>query len=108
MAAVGASGQGTWYLVHVEVLQQAIDTRHELRSGEEGVQGSFAVGEQLLGGQLALQAQLINKYLARLECLFAHLLALDVPGKLLAIARGYLLADHRVEALGVQQQAVHI
>jgi len=100
--------------------------RHELRRGEQSVQQRLALAQKILGGQLALQAKLVDQHLRgwRARCagcgsvlsaadppthspthlssvqrLLAHHLALQVPGELLVVPCTYLLLGDGVEGL---------
>ena len=92
----------------VQVVQQSCSPRHELGGGKERVKRRFTVLQQLFRGELPLQAELVYKNLTRFERFLAHLFAFDVPRELLAIAGSNVLADNRVKAFSVQEQAIHV
>ena len=74
----------------------------QLNAGwEERLEHALALLEELLGGELAVEAELVDEDARRLDCLLAHHLGLEGPVEDLAVPRKDLLLHLRVEALRV-------
>jgi len=81
----------------------------QLNAGwEERLEHALALLEELLGGEQAGEAELVDEDARRLDGLLAHHLGLEGPVEDLAVPRKDLLLHLRVEALRVCSTTRHI